>query len=303
MDAACVGLSGPASVPSLTPGGRDDTRKRSFRHALLTTDGVRIAAAHDAGPRGSDLCVVLAHGFSGALERPALRRAVAGFRGRCGVVTFSFRGHGTSGGLSTVGDREVLDVDAAVGWARRLGYRSVATVGFSMGGSVVLRHAAGRDGVAEAVDAVVSVSAPARWYYRGTAPMRRLHWAVTRPSGRLVARYGLRVRIVDRDWDPVPPSPVESVPFIAPVPLLIVHGDRDAYFPLDHPYSLARAAGPGAAELWVERGFGHAENAAGPELLGRLAAWVGARAAAPGTGGPAALPSPAGEASSWTARE
>lgn len=57
-------------------------------------------------------------------------------------MTFSFRGHGRSGGRSTVGDKEVLDLEAAVEWARSLGHSRVVTVGFSMGGSVVLRHAA-----------------------------------------------------------------------------------------------------------------------------------------------------------------
>jgi pimeloyl-ACP methyl ester carboxylesterase len=154
----------------------------------------------------------------------------------------------------------------------------VAALGFSMGASVVLRHAGADPSAGLApVDAVVAVSSPARWYYRGTAPMRRLHWVVTRPAGRLVSRVGLRTRIHPREWDPVPRSPVESVPHIAPTPLLIVHGDQDAYFPLDHPLSLAAASG-GSADLWLEPGFGHAENAVGPELLSRLRAWLTANA-------------------------
>ncbi|MGO4419613.1 alpha/beta hydrolase family protein, partial [Streptomyces sp. MCAF7] len=220
------------------------------------------------------------------------------------VVTFSFRGHGRSAGRSTVGDREVLDLAAAVRWARRLGHRRIATVGFSMGGSVVLRHAAlygagapdGKTGAgaleapgaleakagagareAAHTDAAVAVSAAARWYYRGTAPMRRVHWAITRPAGRLVSRYGLRTRIDSRGWDPEPLSPVAAAPLIAPTPLLIVHGDQDPYFPLDHPRTLADAADPSSTELWIEPGFGHAENAAGPALLGRIAAWATAQ--------------------------
>lgn len=222
----------------------------------------------------------MAHGFTGSVDRPAVRRAALVLSRYAAVVTFSFRGHGGSGGHSTVGDREVLDLAAAVEWARSLGHGRVTTVGFSMGGSVVLRHAAlygprKHQGRTEArTDAVVSVSAPARWYYRGTAPMRRLHWVVTRPAGRLVGRYGLRTRIHHRDWDPVPLSPVEAVPFIAPTPLLIVHGDRDPYFPLDHPRMLAAAAPEGAAELWLEPGMGHAENAAGEALLHRLGHWL-----------------------------
>jgi pimeloyl-ACP methyl ester carboxylesterase len=246
-----------------------------LRTVLLTSDGVAVEAEHLPPAGGSShLAIVVAHGFSGALERPAVRRAAERFSRHGGVITFSFRGHGGSGGHSTVGDLEVLDLAAAVEWARRLGYPRVATVGFSMGGSVVLRHAGSAPG---AVDAVVAVSSPARWYYRGTLPMRRLHWAVTRPVGRLVARVGLRTRIRSLEWDPVPVPPVESVRYIAPTPLLIVHGDRDAYFPLDHPLSLAEAAGEGGAELWIERGFGHAENAADPELLARVGDWLAAR--------------------------
>ncbi|OUD01694.1 alpha/beta hydrolase, partial [Streptomyces swartbergensis] len=147
-------------------------------------------------------------------------------------------------------------------------------VGFSMGGSVVLRHAALHP---RQTDAVVSVSAPARWYYRGTAPMRRLHWLVTRPEGRVVSRYGFRTRIHHRDWDPVPLSPVEAVPRIAPTPLLIVHGDADGYFPVDHPRMLAAAAAD-QGELWLEPGMGHAEHAASDALLGRIGEWVVGRA-------------------------
>ncbi|MEU6590818.1 alpha/beta fold hydrolase [Streptomyces sp. NPDC046881] len=260
----------------------DETRGQGpIRTFLRTADGIAIDSVYDPGPvvyearsdasrpPSRDLVFVIAHGFTGDVDRPHVRRVAAVLRGRGAVVTFSFRGHGRSGGRSTVGDKEVLDLAAAVDWARRLGHRRLVTVGFSMGGSVVLRHAALYGGT----DAVVSVSAPARWYYRGTAPMRRLHWLVTRPEGRLVGRYGLRTRIHHRDWDPVPLSPVQAVPRIAPTPLLIVHGDRDGYFPLDHPRMLAEAAGD-HAELWVERGMGHAENAADDALMARIGDWA-----------------------------
>ncbi|CAM5447051.1 MULTISPECIES: alpha/beta hydrolase [Streptomyces] len=252
-----------------------------IRTFLRTADGVAVDSVYDPGqvvydtsrPSGGAPVFVVAHGFTGDADRPHVRRVAGVLRRYGAVVTFSFRGHGASGGRSTVGDREVLDLAAAVRWARGLGHARVVTVGFSMGGSVVLRHAAlHRDDDAR-TDAVVSVSAPARWYYRGTPLMRRLHWMVTRPEGRLVGRYGFRVRIHHRDWDPVPMSPVEAAPRIAPTPLLIVHGDRDAYFPLDHPRMLAAAAGD-HADLWLEPGMGHAENAAGDDLLARIGDWA-----------------------------
>ncbi|MFF0301378.1 alpha/beta hydrolase [Streptomyces sp. NPDC004562] len=259
----------------------ETTGRVPIRTFLRTADGVAVDSVYDPGqvvydasrPSGGAPVFVVAHGFTGDADRPHVRRVAGVLRRYGAVVTFSFRGHGASGGRSTVGDREVLDLAAAVRWARGLGHARVVTVGFSMGGSVVLRHAAlHRDDDAR-TDAVVSVSAPARWYYRGTPLMRRLHWMVTRPEGRLVGRYGFRVRIHHRDWDPVPMSPVEAAPRIAPTPLLIVHGDRDAYFPLDHPRMLAAAAGD-HADLWLEPGMGHAENAAGDDLLARIGDWA-----------------------------
>jgi pimeloyl-ACP methyl ester carboxylesterase len=275
-----------ASAKSLT---RNEGGVRPWKapaEALITTaDGVRLHAAYtppsvppdsQSDSPGGEVVVVLAHGFSGAVERPAVQRAAALLSAHAGVVTFSFRGHGRSAGLSTVGDLEVLDVQAAVEWARSLGYRRVVTLGFSMGGAVVLRHAALHQGV----DAVAAVSAPARWYYRGTVPMRRLHWVVMRPLGRVVGRLGLRTRIDPREWRETPLPPVEAAARLAVlgIPLLVVHGDSDAYFPLDHPRSLYEAAGPGHAELWIEAGFGHAENAASEALIERVGDWLaGAR--------------------------
>ncbi|WP_228984089.1 alpha/beta hydrolase [Streptomyces sp. DH12] len=288
MSSGTEGAFHSVDVSSLTRRPLGETLRMSLR----TPDGVRLEARHDPCAAGrTDTAVVVAHGFTGSVDRPAVRRAAASLARHAGVVTFSFRGHGRSGGRSTVGDREVLDVAAAVEWARAAGYARVATVGFSMGGSVVLRHAAlygpRHGGRAEArTDAVAAVSAPARWYYRGTAPMRRVHWLITRPAGRLVGRYGLRTRIHDRDWDPVPLPPVGAVPLIAPTPLLVVHGDRDPYFPVDHPLALAAAA-DGAAELWLEAGMGHAENAAGDALLDRIGRWLTSAAARTGATGAA----------------
>ncbi|MDI9835817.1 MULTISPECIES: alpha/beta hydrolase [unclassified Streptomyces] len=274
------GPAGHVARSTVRPNSETDGRV-PIRTFLRTADGVAVDSVYDPGravyetsrPSGGDPVFVVAHGFTGDADRPHVRRVAGVLRRYGAVVTFSFRGHGASGGRSTVGDREVLDLAAAVRWARGLGHARVVTVGFSMGGSVVLRHAAlHRDDDAR-TDAVVSVSAPARWYYRGTPLMRRLHWMVTRPEGRLVGRYGFRVRIHHREWDPVPMSPVEAVPRIAPTPLLIVHGDRDGYFPLDHPRMLAAAAGD-HADLWLEPGMGHAENAAGDDLLARIGDWA-----------------------------
>ncbi|MFI0419329.1 alpha/beta hydrolase [Spongiactinospora sp. 9N601] len=244
-----------------------------FRAMLRTKDGVRIDAAHtppyDTPRPAADLGVVLAHGFTGGWRNGTARRIAHVFSAFGGVVCFDFRGHGRSGGSSTVGDLEVLDLDAAVRHARSIGYRRLAVVGFSMGAAVAVRHA----GLHGGVDAVVAVSGPARWYYRGTRPMQRVHWVIERPIGRFLARTAKRTRIARGPWDPIPLSPHEAAPLISPTPLLVVHGDRDAFFPIEHAHQLYGAARE-PKELWIEPGYGHAETAATPGLIRRIGGWI-----------------------------
>ena len=257
---------------------------------LRTPDGVVLSTRYDPPrPDAADpgLCFVVAHGFTGSWRRPDIARIAAALRGAGGVLCFDFRGHGGSTGRSTVGDLEVLDLACVVARARALGHDRVVTVGWSMGAAVALLHAAGSlrtpwSGAAalaahvaaldDAVDAVVAVSGPGRWHYRGTTAMRRAHTAFGSRLGRAVVHGALGARLTGADWDPGPEPPDAVAARVAPTPLLVVHGDADHYFPLDHARWLARAAGP-TATLWVEPGFGHAEAAAGPDLVARIAAW------------------------------
>jgi pimeloyl-ACP methyl ester carboxylesterase len=234
---------------------------------LITDDGVPIDVAHLPGDE--DLAIVVAHGFTLSWQRPSVWRVISRMHRFGGVLSFDFRGHGRSGGSSTLGDREIKDLAVVVAYARELGYARVALVGFSMGASIVLRFA----GLIGGTDAVVSVSGPGWWYYRGTKPMRRVHFAVERRLGRLVTRKLLNTRIQGGRWDPVPLPPAEAAARISPVPLLIVHGDQDGYFPVEHAQQIYAAARE-PKDLWVVPGFGHAEAAASAALLDRIGGWV-----------------------------
>ncbi|MDT3438691.1 MULTISPECIES: alpha/beta hydrolase [unclassified Pseudofrankia] len=229
--------------------------------------------------------VVLVPGFSGTIRRPAVRSVAEGLRWHASVVMVETRGHGRSTGTCTFGDREVLDVDAAVGEARRLGHERVVTVGWSMGGAAVVRHAALASEetpvhghrLRNRPDAVVTVSATSRWFVRDTAPLRRILWMAETRTGRLMARTVFGVRIPSRPWPELPserpPAPVDLIGQVAPTPLLIVHGDLDGYFTLDHPRALAAAAGP-RARLWIVPGFGHAETGVVPGLVDRIGRYL-----------------------------
>jgi uncharacterized protein len=229
-----------------------------------TRDGVTLSGVQVSGDVGEP-AFVLAHGFSHGIAKPATRAAIESFARHGAVVAADFRGHGRSAGRSSVGRDEVLDLDAVVGWTRAQGYPSVTIVGFSMGAAVALRHAA--LGV-DRPDAVVSVSAPSRWYVRESVQMRRLHWLLEHPLAvRLGAALGVRL---DEPWSDLPASPVEVAADIV-VPLLLVHGTEDDYFGPAHAIALQDAAKAG--ELWIEPGMGHGETALTPGLAGRIASW------------------------------
>jgi pimeloyl-ACP methyl ester carboxylesterase len=234
---------------------------------LVTEDRVPIDAIHLPGT--TDLAIVVAHGFTLSWQRPHVWRIANRFNRAAGVLSFDFRGHGRSGGLSTLGDREIKDLDVVVAYARELGYKRIAAVGFSMGASIVLRYA----GLIGGLDAVVSVSGPGRWYYRGTERMRRVHLAVEHRLGRWVTRWLLKTRVSPQGWNLVPVPPAEAAARIAPVPLLIVHGDKDLYFPQEHARQLYMAARE-PKELWLLPGMGHAEAATDSELVDRIARWI-----------------------------
>jgi pimeloyl-ACP methyl ester carboxylesterase len=235
-----------------------------YARTLVTEDGVPIDTAHLPGD--DQLAIVIAHGFTLSWERPGVWRIATRLNKFGGVVCFDFRGHGRSGGLSTLGDREIRDLEVAVGYARELGYRRVAAVGFSMGASVALRYA----GLAGGLDAVVSVSGPGHWVHR----------AVERPVGRMITKKFLHTRISRGRWDPVPMPPAEAAALISPTPVLIVHGDQDLYFPVDHAEELYAAARE-PKELWIVPGFGHAESATDGALVDRIGRWVAAATAEP----------------------
>ncbi|GAA1119575.1 alpha/beta hydrolase [Nocardiopsis composta] len=252
-------------------------RELPERRRLTTIDGVGIDSVLIRGGGGDRRsAVAIANGFTGTWRSRDTRMIARRLLPVGDVLLFDFRGHYDSDGDCTVGNDEVYDLDAAVRHLHGLGYGDVATLGFSMGAAVTLRHAGAFGGVS----AVVAVSGPSRWYYRGTRRMRMLHFGVERPAGRWFLRTARNVRVTDRAWDPVPPDPTELAGWIAPAPLLVVHGDADSYFPLEHPRRIYEAASE-PKELWIEPGMGHAERSMTPERADRIAAWLKANRVAP----------------------
>ena len=218
---------------------------------VRTIDGVALSVRAEAATgEVRDVAVVVSHGFGASKDEPrvdAVARSLrdAGFS----TVTYDARGHGASGGASTLGVLERHDVAAVAEVALELAPR-VVLAGASMGAIAVLGHAAGRDDVA----GVVTVACPAAWTLpRNARGVLDATMTQTR-FGRSFARRRMSVHIarsVDRG-DP---------PFVLArsvrAPIAIVHGDVDPFIGVDAATRLAEQAG-GPARITVVPGLAHA---------------------------------------------
>jgi len=261
-------------VPGFGVAARDVT----FR----TRDGIQLVGSYLPGAAQPDgPAVLLLHGFGGHRTKPAYALLAERLSRVAAVLTVDLRGHGESGGWSTLGLAETLDVAASTAWLRREGHPWVGLVGVSMGATAALRTA----GTAppDTYGAVCSISGVSRWGLRDTPAMQHLTRAVSLAAYRRAYRLVLGVRIADRDWPDGSPGadrrhwplqPVDAVPGIAPTPLLIVHGTDDHFFGPQQAEALHAGAGE-PRELWLEpAGFGHAEDGFTPLFADRLAAAV-----------------------------
>jgi pimeloyl-ACP methyl ester carboxylesterase len=231
--------------------------------ALTTPDGVRLSAL-GYGQRDAPVAIVFGHGFTGSQRNPKVVGLVRHLSESAAVYTADFRGHGASGGVSTLGDREVDDLEAVLAVARAR-HDSVVSIGASMGGFIALRHA----GLGGAVDAVVAISSPAVGSRPRMLRARLLRHAVqSQPGRRLLDLYGTRVGPFESSVTP----PLDLVAAIAPVPVAIVHGERDRYVPVRDAYALYDRLGDPRRLVVLPR-FGHAEagfDEPFAQLLGRL---------------------------------
>lgn len=265
---------------------------------LTTADGQKIYATR----RGEgDIAVVVAHGITGGHKHGSHARILGWFEKYFQVIAIDQRGHGKSTGTCTLSHYEVLDVDAAISWARELGAKKVFLVGFSMGAASVVRTAAigmlNRENkptplydeklkVSNVPDGVVSIGGVSHWWYRGSRNMRVMHLLVKFKFGQLFLDKSGRVRLGENTWPDEraknrraiqPLDPADSVAVIATNPLLIIQGRYDDYFPRHHGDHLDEVASkvPGSkSEYWFETEMGHAESATTEQLIDRIAAWI-----------------------------
>jgi pimeloyl-ACP methyl ester carboxylesterase len=210
---------------------------------LTTGDGVSLAAR--LIPGGDKGAVIITHPAATGQRFPPLVSLAEIMADHFDVYTFDFRGHGWSEGvmeLSLSGPLE--DMCTVISEVRSRGYPWVGAVGFSLGGMSAFVHTA----IHGDLDAVVTVGAPPR--LPDVEPYR--HWL---PLWSMWLRFlGTRFRAVSDNG----PLPMEVAANFPDVPLLIIHGEHEAFYSRDdfrHMLSDLK----GGEELWLIEGGRHTE--------------------------------------------
>ena len=223
---------------------------------LVTVDAVHLHAHRRAASGVRRGAAVIVHGFGGSGDEPHVAALADALQDSgLDVLTYDARGHGASGGEATLGDRERLDVAAAVD-AIAVDGLPLVLVGASMGAIAALRYAAHADGLA----GVVSVSCPAQWRLpRNVQGVLAAGLTRTR-VGRAVASRWMGVQVAPRWTNPEPP--IGLVPKVQ-APVAFVHGAADRFVPASDADELYELAGD-PRRLQIVPAMGHAF---GPESV------------------------------------
>ena len=204
------------------------------RFEVTTRDGVRLRCIHLQTDH--DTLLIYCHGFLSSKNFIAVPRFMELLAKDVDVIAFDFRGHGESEGASTLGERELLDVEAVLEYARGYGYRRVFLAGSSMGASVAIRYAANSPEIAGVV--TVGAFAGREFSFVAQRALGLFDWQLTHS----VVRAARKTRV---ESVALYSAPIDVVEHISPRPLLLIHGEYDLLVPVQHAYRLySRAREP-----------------------------------------------------------
>ncbi|MCI4430651.1 MAG: alpha/beta hydrolase [Burkholderiales bacterium] len=177
------------------------------------------------------------------------------------VLLLDYRGYGASEGQPTVAGAQ-QDIDSAMRYllARRdIDPSRIIVLAQSLGGALGLHYVA-HSAYREQIRGVIIDSAFIGYRDIAREKLQRswLTWLFAVPLSLTVTE----------DF-----RPIDAAPKIAPIPLLLIHGDRDVVVPVHHSEWLYDAAQQ-PKEVWIVPGAGHIQSLGQAEVRERLVAWL-----------------------------
>jgi uncharacterized protein len=177
------------------------------------------------------------------------------------VLLLDYRGYGRSEGKPGLAGAH-LDVEAALETLLsmpKVDPGRIAVFGQSLGGALAITGLA-RSNRRDEVRALVVEGAPTSYRELAQEKLGRiwLTWALQWPLALTI----------DDDY-----RPVDDIPALAPLPVLIIQGEDDTIVPAHHGRSLFEAAKEPKA-LWLIEGGGHIQALASADVRDALAKWL-----------------------------
>lgn len=223
-----------------------DPLKDAHELNVKTSDGIKIAFNHY--PRGHQTLVILVHGWFMCKDASCFRSLASRLAQTYDVAAMDCRGHGRSGGSYDFTSSEEKDLIAVVDYFRPK-YEKIHLMGFSLGGTLVILHAA----KIKNVQKVIAVSAPMDFSKVESHWWRPEAWIPTFQKGELWRALSVRVGNLFGKK----PVALDVVKDVSPIPLLLLAGGKDpTVFPRHAQTLYAAASEPKALEI-----FEHSEHA------------------------------------------
>ncbi len=225
--------------PGCPPSAEHAAGYQSIR--LITKDQITLRGWWKPPQNGAVILLLAGHGGSrDAMLPEADILSQAGY----GVLTLETRA--CIGKMATLGNREMIELQAMLEFAQNQPHVDwIGVLGFSAGGVTAIRGAAEM----RAIQAVI-----AEGNYRDLAyeirnsnpPVLSVEWQIHQ---MVSIEYWLLT-----GTRPARVSPIQSLPFISPRPVLLIHGEKEAE--ITRAQEQFSAAGS-PKELWIVPGAGH----------------------------------------------
>ena len=235
----------PRYISPLTP---KDYGLKYEQVSFGTTDGLNLAGWFIPSPEEGAPTIICCHGYP--FDKGNILDLVTFLYPDYNIFLFDFRGMGESEGkVSTVGFREVKDLEAAVDYLKKMGIEEIGAMGFSLGAAVIIManipeiKAIVSDSSFKDLDSVMNI------IFKHIGPLK---W----PIVKLVKLWTLLFIGVDTHRV----SPLKVIKDLKS-PVLFIHGESDTEIPVIHSkqlYELGLSYGK-LVELWTVPFANHGE--------------------------------------------
>ncbi|MCQ9207958.1 MAG: lysophospholipase [Omnitrophica bacterium] len=216
--------------------------------AIKSFDKTKIAFNHFK-KGGRRTVLILCHGFWMSKDTETFLNLSKDLFKLYDVITMDQRGHGASAGVFNFSSKEHKDIRAVINYAKRH-YKQIYLMGFSLGAaSSIIEVARNKN-----VDRLIVVSPPTRF---AKIENRFLNMDAIIPWIQRLGPHIFKLRIGDIGAGKI--SPIDVIDRISPIPLLIIHGDKDPIIFKRHAQALYNKAKEPKKIIIIKKGL-HAED-------------------------------------------